>query len=313
MTLNEVAARLTAADNLLVCMHVSPDGDCAGSAVALCLALRALGKTAFVAPVNDLSRELQPYVMPLLAKTDFAPEFVVSVDTAAGERLADGAPSQVQLAIDHHVSHKPYAEHTCVLERASCGEIIYELLAPLGVALTPALAEPLYIAVSTDTGCFKFGNTTPHTHQVAAALMETCFDAARVNHLFFEQKSPVRIALEQAVLSGMELLADGKVAVMTLTQAMMDAAGAAEADTDALSALTRIVEGVHIGIFLKEKQGVVKVSVRTLPDCDASAICALFGGGGHRQAAGCTIETDLTAARLLLLDAVGTLYPSCKV
>ena len=180
MTVKETAAFLRQHDNYLILTHKRPDGDTIGCAAALCEGLRALGRTAWICPHTEETHLFTPYLEGRLAPEGYVPETVVSVDiaarslfTRAGEPwLARG----VDLAIDHHPSQAFFAAQTCLdAGRAACGELIYDILRELG-PITPAMAIPLYVAVSTDTGCFQYSNTTADTHRVAAALMDTGID-----------------------------------------------------------------------------------------------------------------------------------------
>ena len=173
MTRLEMAQALRAHDNYIILTHRRPDGDTLGSAAGLCLGLRALGKNAWVLKNRQLTPKLAPFTEGLV--TDTCPEHatVLSVDIASlgllsfdAEELSLG--DQIALAIDHHGSNDLNAPKLVEADRAACGEIMLELLELLGVTLTEKLANALYLAISTDTGCFKYSNTTAHTHEAAA-------------------------------------------------------------------------------------------------------------------------------------------------
>ena len=174
MTYLEAAEFLKSHDNYLLLTHKRPDGDTIGSAVGLCELLRAMGKTAWLLPSLDATKVFQDYLQGRQAPPDFAPGTVVSVDVASlGLLPANAAPYQgrIDLAIDHHPSNEFFAQETCLeADKAACGEIVWKIADRLGI-MNSAIATPLYVAVATDTGCFVYGNTTPHTHRVAAALM----------------------------------------------------------------------------------------------------------------------------------------------
>ena len=168
MTIQETAALLQTMDRVLLLTHVRPDGDTIGSAAALCRALRDLGKTAYLLPNPGITETYESYAAPYWAEEGFTPDFVVAVDIAALSLLPENAKkyaSCIDLAIDHHPSNEGFAKESCVLaEMAACGEIIYEI-AGLMTPMTAEIALPLYVAVSTDTGCFVYANTTAHTHR----------------------------------------------------------------------------------------------------------------------------------------------------
>ena len=314
MTLHRAAALLRGWDHLLILTHRRPDGDTIGCAAALCRGLRALGKTCFVLENPDLTARLAPYLEGCLAPEGYAWQRMVAVDTGAVQQLP---PAQQELAartdllVDHHRSGG-FGEHRLIFpESAACGEIVYDLLEALGVVLTPEIALPLYLAISTDTGCYRFSNTTARTHEITARLMETGFDFFSVNFEQFEKKSRARIGVEAAVFGGMELSAGGALCIMAVTRDLREKTGATTDDLDNISMLSRQMSGVMIGITLREEEpDNWKVSVRTMAPYQANDICAVLGGGGHVRASGCQISgKSLAEAAELLKGAVRSLYP----
>ena len=309
MTAAQAAAFLTAHDNYLILTHVRPDGDTIGCAAGLCRALRQIGKTAYVLENPQATSLFTPYFSGLTAPEGYTPETVVSTDIAARGLFPENAQAyleRVDLAIDHHPSQEFFARETCLdSKKAACGELVYEIVQQL-CPLTPEIGEALYVAVSTDCGCFVYSNTSPGTHRVAADLMESGFDPYPVNRKFFRTKSFKRLKLEGMLAAGMELLDGGETAIVSLTLEMLAQVGAEERDIDDISAFVGQVEGVRNGITLRElRPGVVKLSLRSDPgDLNASAVCGLLGGGGHAAAAGATVEGDMAAARLAVLDAI---------
>ena len=207
MTYTEAAELLRRQDNILILTHRRPDGDTIGCAVGLCAALRELGKTTWVLPNADATALFTPYLEGYLAPEGFAPDFVVSVDIASRGLFPDNAKcwleKGVDLAIDHHGSNEGFGKENCVDSgRAACGELIYDIIRQWG-PVSPAAALPLYLAVSTDTGCFVYSNTTPDTHRVAAALMDAGIDYRSVNKRHFRTKSFKRLRLESMITQDM--------------------------------------------------------------------------------------------------------------
>ena len=311
MTPLEAAELLKTHDRYLILTHVRPDGDTIGCAAGLCRSLRQAGKEAFVLHNPEATSLFTPYLEGLVAPEGYEPETVVAVDMAARGLFPDNAKrylERVELTIDHHPSQEFYARHTCLdAKRAACGELMYEIVQHLG-PITPEMGEALYVAVSTDCGCFVYSNTTPATHRVAAALMETGFDPYPVNRRHFRTKSFKRLKIEGMLASGMELRDGGETALVFLTLDMLQQVGADERDIDDISAFVGQVEGVKNGITLRElKPGVCKLSLRTDPgDLNASAVCAILGGGGHAAAAGATVEGTMAQARQAVLAAIET-------
>ena len=307
LTVQEAAARLRQMDNVLLLTHVRPDGDTIGSAAALCQALRDMGKTAYLLYNPEITDTYAPYAAPYWAPEDFAPAHIVSTDIAARNLLPDNAASyasRIELAIDHHGSHGFFAPNVCLdAEAAACGEIIYHIIRAL-TAVTPAIALLLYVAISTDTGCFVYTNTTADTHRIAAALLETGIDVGPVNKALFRTKSKTRLAMEARMVADMELYDSDRVVVMSIPLSLRQELHATEADIEELSSLAALVEGTDCGITLRElKPGKVKLSLRTGPRVDACAVCQRLGGGGHKAAAGATVDGTLKDAKALVLQA----------
>ena len=311
MTPMEAAEFLKAHDRYLILTHVRPDGDTIGCAAGLCRALRLGGKEACVLENPEATSLFTPYLEGLLAPEGYEPGTVVAVDMAARGLFPENAKKYlegVDLTIDHHPSQEFYARHTCLdAKRAACGELMYDIVQLLG-GITPEIGEALYVAVSTDCGCFVYSNTTPATHRVAAELMETGFDPYPVNRRHFRTKSFKRLKIEGMLAAGMELRDNGQTALVFLTLDMLREVGADERDIDDISAFVGQVEGVKNGITLRElKSGECKLSLRTDPgDLNASAVCALLGGGGHAAAAGATIPGTMEEARQAVLVAMET-------
>lgn len=308
MEWKEAAQRLREWDNLLILTHRRPDGDTLGCAVALCHALRGIGKTVWVLENPDTSGLFTRYLDGVLAPEEFVPERVISVDIASLGLLPDNArryQERIDLAFDHHPSNEGFARENCVeADKAACGELIYKIVTELG-ALTPEIALPLYLAVSTDTGCFVYSNTTPNTHRVAAALLEVGIDYQGVNKRHFRTKSLKRMRMEALLLDGMHLYWEDTVAVASVTLELVAQLQATEEDLEDIAAFLGQIEGVRHAVTIRElKPGTCKLSVRTAADLNASQVCGLLGGGGHAAAAGCTISGCPEEAEQAILAAI---------
>lgn len=305
---SQAAEFLAAHDQYLILTHVRPDGDTVGCAAALCRALRALGKSAHVLPNPELTPLFAPYLEGLLAPEDLLPDTVVSVDIAARSLFPDNALPylpRVDLAIDHHPSQEFFARETCLdAGRAACGELMYDILRQLG-PVTADIALPLYVAVSTDCGCFVYGNTSANTHRVAAALMDTGIDVFPLNKRHFRTKSWARLQVERLLTERMHRYEGGKIAVAPVSLSLMDEAGATEEDMEDIAAFLGQIEGVETSVTIRElAEGGCKLSVRTSGGLNATKVCALLGGGGHAAAAGCTVSGTLVEAEAAILDAI---------
>ena len=309
MTYTEAAAWLSSHDRYLILTHKRPDGDTIGCAAALCRGLRGLGKTAHICPGTGETHLFTPYLEGLLAPEGYEPDTVVCVDIAARSLFTKaGEPwleRGIDLAIDHHPSQEFFAKETCLdATRAACGEIIYDILKELG-QVNEETAVPLYVAVSTDTGCFQYGNTTADTHRVAAALMDTGLDVFPLNKRHFRTKTWARLQVERLLVERMHCYEDGRIAVAPVSLSLMDEAGATEEDMEDIAAFLGQIEGVETSVTIRElAEGGCKLSVRTSAGLNATKVCALLGGGGHAAAAGCTVSGSLEQAEEQIMDAI---------
>ncbi len=309
-----VAAALQGADDILILTHRRPDGDTAGCAGALCRGLRQIGKRAFILENTEITERYAKLITPCYPDSEFNPLYIVTVDIAQ-EKLftknACGFKGKVNLAIDHHPSNEKYARDSLVRpEAGACAEVVYEVLMALGVRITKEIAECVYIGVSTDTGCFKFSNTTPQTHAVAAACLSTGMDGGEINRRLFETKSVPRFRMERIIFDTMEFYEDGKIALAVIWRNDIEKAGACQDDLDSIASLTRQIEGVEVGVTLTENKDrkSVKLSVRTTKTVDASEICCKFGGGGHMRAAGAALDCGMEDAKLQVLKTAREVF-----
>ena len=308
MMLESVAKTLLSKDKILILTHRSPDGDTIGSGYALAMALRKLGKNVKV-DCTDPFPEKYSYFTDKLEKLEFDEEFVVSVDIAdtklLGEKLSDYA-DKIDLCIDHHGSNTKYAkEYYVEASAAAAAQVIAKLIRLMNVEFYKDIANAIYTGITTDTGCFRYTNVTAETHRIAADMIDCGAESGMINRLMFETKSRSRLEIERRVMDSIQFYLDGRCAIAYATIDMMKESGAVDNDMEGVSSLPRQIEGVMAGITLREKNnGKFKVSVRTTDELDASAICANFGGGGHKAAAGCMITGTLNEAIEQIIEVV---------
>ena len=297
-------------DEFLLVTHKNPDGDTMGSAAALCSALRRAGKTAWLFANEQAGDRLKAYVAKYFAPEGYKPRSVICVDTASEGLMPKGFSGSADFCVDHHPSNTHYAKEYLVCgEKASCGEIVLELIKELCGNVTAEEATLLYIAVTTDTGCFQYLNTKADTLRAAAELIELGADTMSVNLNFFREISRARMMLEGMVYSSMEFYRDGKISVATVTQQMLKSCGAVQDDLDDLAGLAGRAKGCVLNITIRElEDGSSKISLRSYPEVNCSDICAVFGGGGHAMAAGCTISSEPRRAKELLLAVIDEVW-----
>ncbi|MCL2754552.1 MAG: DHH family phosphoesterase [Oscillospiraceae bacterium] len=320
LNLSQAAEFFRQNDNFTLLCHANPDGDTLGSGYALCGALHMLGKRAKVLCADKASTRfdyLKEALVPALTDVDESSGKIITVDVADLELLGDLKEqyTDIDLCVDHHVSNKFFAKATLLdTAAAACAELVWDLIKELmGGEVAQVGAEirtAVYTGVSTDTGCFRFSNTTAKSHAIAAELMD--FEnmvkrVAQINYIMFEMKTLGRIELEQKAYSGIEYHFDNKCAVIVLTRDML--ADIDTADTANVSVLPKQVEGVQVGILLKERDSSEdankwKISVRTNMNIDAQEICSVLGGGGHVRAAGCKLKGSVEEVKTRVLAEV---------
>mgnify|MGYP000361054525 FL=1 len=306
---DRVAELLQEKDNILILTHKNPDGDTLGCGVALCRVLQGLGKNARVEN-SDIIPKRYSYLFEDLKVMDFEPEFIVAVDVAdtklLGERLEGLYSDRVDLCIDHHGSNREFAKELYLRSEDGAASLsLYRIIKKMGVPVTPQIATALYTGLSTDTGCFRYSNASSECYRVAAELIDSGADSARINVLMFETKPLSYFRLLTEVLAGMRTFCDGRVIVLKVTRDMFDRTGATPDQCDAIAAMSRQVEGALCGITMKEKQGGgYKLSLRTHEPLDAAQLCGLLGGGGHARAAGCDSGENEEESLKVLIEAI---------
>ena len=305
LTLNEVATYLKEHNNYVILTHRRPDGDTTGSGAALCRGLRTLGKEAWVFENSQFTPKTFSYVDGLTVPEIPADATLISVDIAT-ERLfpenGDWAERQVDLLLDHHGSNTAFAQMGYIDPgAAACGEIVLDLLILMGVEPNKEIAEAIYVAISTDTGCFRFSNTTANTLMAAATCKKWGADTFTINRTFFMTKRPARLKLEAHLANSTEFFGDGKVAITLLSQQIRRELGITQDDIDDISGFGREIEGVEIAAMIREEAEGGRISLRTSPNYDASSVCEQLGGGGHRAAAGATVVGGMEEAKEAVL------------
>ena len=309
ITLEEIAAFFREGDNFQLLCHKRPDGDTLGSALGLMRALQHMGKTVYISCAHVLAANNRFLFEDeeILVDRDYGDVTLVAVDVASlsllGE-LEEYYGDRIALKIDHHEMGDDYAERNYVdASAAASGEIVYEIVKLLGTPLEKS-AEPLYAALSSDTGGFRYSNTTPRTHRIAAELMEAGADNAYIDHQLFENRTQSEIRALTAAYTGLRYFHDGMVAAVVITNQMKERLSLNEEDLGVLSSLTREIEGVVVGITLKQSKSEpqkYKLSVRSEPGFPANTLCGLFGGGGHPCAAGAEVEAPSPEKALLAI------------
>ncbi|MCI8443341.1 MAG: bifunctional oligoribonuclease/PAP phosphatase NrnA [Provencibacterium sp.] len=302
----QAAEQLLYADDILLLAHRSPDGDTIGSCFALYYALRGIKKRVRIECADPFPRRYG-YFTEGVFFSEFEPRFIVAVDVADRRLLGekDACYPNIDLCIDHHLSNTGYAARRLLdPSQAATAQLCFSLLSEMRLPITPQIADCLFTGLTTDTGGFRFSNVTAQTHRIAAELMALGCDAAGINRQMFECKSRSRIQVERLAMESLEYAFDGRCALLCISQKMRESSGACEEDLEGVAGLPRQIEGVWVGITCREREEGYRISLRADEHIDASAVCRLLDGGGHKQAAGCTLQGDFAAVRAKLLDTL---------
>ncbi|OPZ89844.1 MAG: Bifunctional oligoribonuclease and PAP phosphatase NrnA [Firmicutes bacterium ADurb.Bin419] len=291
------------ADSIAILPHVSVDGDGLGSSLALALALEKIGKKSMVYIEEEIPSTYgflpgKEYVE--VYKSNFQKfNLVIALDTGDLERLGKRVDifnsTALTVNIDHHTTNTEFASINHVNSTAAAvGEMVYELIKSMGVSVDKNIATCLYVAIATDTGGFKYSNTTPITHQITADLINNGANVSMISQLVFETVPLKKVKLMGLAIDSIEIFEEGKVAFITITDDMLKKAGADDEDSDGLVNIARNINGVEVAVLIKQRSdNEFKINFRSQSYVDVSAIANKYSGGGHKKAAGCTIKGNM--------------------
>lgn len=308
LTLRKTASYLKKHDNFVILTHSSPDGDTLGAGYALYYGLKEIGKSASVICPDLIPQKYNYFVRETdhINKDDAT---IIAVDVADRKLLGcldEVFGDRVALCIDHHISNTQYSQNLYLdSDAAATCEIIYELLSLMKVNINTITAKALYTGIATDTGCFKYSNVTDKTFLIAAALYEYPIEASEINKIMFDTKSKNLLELERMVLDTAEFYFDDRCMLLIVTDEMQKKTGCSGPDLEGIAVISRSVEGVLAGVTIKQTgDSTYKISLRTYPPLDASLICKKLGGGGHKAAAGASIEGSISEVKAQILEAI---------
>jgi len=305
-------------DHFLLASHVNPEGDAVGSLLAIESLLKRLGKKATIVCEDVFPERLHCLryrghwnVYRDLEDKKLRFNALVVADCPTLERIGKVRellqPEAVIFNIDHHVSNVRFGRYNYVNPQAAAsGEVVYEIFHEFKLPLTKEEAVALYVSLSTDTGSFKYSNTTIRTHQIAAQLIGTGIDVDRINEELYATYSLNKIQLYSRLLGKVETAFSGKVAWVAMSRSDLEASGATYEDTEGFIDFLKYLKEVKVAFFLSEmeKPNEVKVSFRSKEKYDVNQIATAFGGGGHKKASGCTLATRLSEAVQVVLKEI---------
>ena len=301
ITIREMAVRLTEYDNYCIVYHIRPDGDCIGSAFALALALRSVGKRCTVRGQDDIPR-VHRYMTDRVELDDVDDPVYIAVDSASPHRVGTYSDKHFTFCIDHHhntfddVDYR-YVETDC----GACSEIIYKLIREMGISVTREIADLLYTAIVTDTLCFRTTDTRVQTFVVAAELARAGADIYHIGRINTFIKSAGRRKIESILRNSYHFTCDNKIITGIIMLDDLEAAGVLDSDLEGINSLVEQIEGLRIGVTIRElPDGRMRCSMRTSGELSADEICRMYGGGGHFHAACCELSMSAAEAREVL-------------
>jgi len=298
-------------DEFIILPHKSPDGDAIGSSVALKKALENNGKKGYIVLNDDIPLNLQfldvdKYSLKAFSQMNHQAKVVITIDSSDVTRFDERSTlleNKTVLNIDHHVTNTKYGDINFVKDASSVGELIYELLMFLDYSVNSEVANAIYVAISTDTGSFKYSNTSRNTFKIASELREK-LDFELINRELYQKVLLDDVILKNKVLGTLKVYKE-KIGLVFLTNEMLMALTLDNVNTDGIVEEVRNINGIEVAIFIKqESEDQFKISMRSKLDFDVSALALEFNGGGHPKAAGCMMNGSLDYIIDLLVSKI---------
>ena len=317
---SRLAEIIDAHERFIITSHIRPDGDAIGSELGMAALLDQKGKQSWIVNASELPERfefLDPthrilHIDDEQSRTAMKTgEVLIILDTSAWVQLGSMGDfirntSATKLVIDHHLGHDDMgAELFKDVHAPACGALLADAAEPLGCQLTPEVAEPLFVALATDTGWFRFSSTNGNTLRLAARLSDAGANVSKLYCLLFEETTLGRLKLMGRTLEGVHTTKDGRIAYSAIRLSDFQSTGAVPQDSEDLVNYTLSISGVQVGLlFIEQRSGMVKVSFRSRNGLDCTRVAAQFGGGGHHQAAGAMIDGPIEQAQSRVLEAV---------
>ena len=307
----KIKENILSSEKIAILNHKNPDGDAMGSAYALKLALNSIGKNAEVF-LRDGDTLLPEYLYvntgeKINISIDDC-DLKIAVDCSDIYRISDFKDifAGNTIAIDHHVTHVPYAAITLVESDApATGEIIFKLLKYMNISISQEIAHNLYVAISCDTGNFKYSSTTAETHLIIAELMNTGLDVGRISKMIYDTKPMEYFKMMGIAVERIKLFENGRISILSLDKSDFASANINESDASSIVVIPTQIKGVEVSAYIRGRDDEIKVSLRSNTDIDVSKVASKFGGGGHVKAAGFSLDCDtLTEAEKIVYNAL---------
>ncbi len=312
MLINEILTIIKSSQKIIISSHTMPDGDCIGSSLALYIALKGMGKDAYIILDDDIPEQYKflPHCQEILHPESFQSndsDLFIIVDNNNIERLGmskklfPGAKKTV--CIDHHPSDNFFCDFNYIDTNASAAaELIYMIIKSLSINIDADIANCLLTGIITDTGGYKFDNVTPYTFIISSDLLACGAEIRKINEIVFDKVSFSKIRLLSMVLSTVQVAEGGRIGYIYLDENMLKESSASRSDSEGFINYVKNIDGVEIALLFKIERDCVRVSFRSKEYVDVNRIAAKFGGGGHKKASGCVIDKDYESVKNSVLD-----------
>lgn len=311
MVVNRIIEEIKKAGTIAILPHVAADGDSVGSAAAFHLALKKLGISSRILLEEKIAVNYEfitgTKAAEIYTKKPERFDLVIALDCGDKERLGSRYElfknAGVTVNIDHHTTNTEFAFiNYNVTSASSTGEIVYQIIKLMGAEFDHDIAQALYMAIASDTGGFRFSNTTPTTHIIASELLNYDIDVADISQRIFDITTLAKAKLMAIAINSTEILLDGKVAFMTLTEEDFKSTGALDEDTDGIVNVGRNIKGVEVAVLFKKLHDTeTKINLRSKTYVDVAKIAGLYKGGGHKRASGATVEKPMAELKEMIL------------
>ncbi len=312
-----VFKKIQKSKNIYIISHIQPDGDNVGSILALGMAIKMINNNVFIIKTDEISSDFL-----FLPKVDMIEKYnneneidlLITLDTSDVDRLGKNkkliSKAKTVINIDHHISNTNFGHINIVNPIAGAtGELVYDLIKAMEIPINKDIATCIYTAISSDTGSFKYDNTTDKTHEIAAELLRLGIDKNEININLYQNRSIERTLLFIKTLQNIDFLFNNKVALVKVSQKMLEESNAKIDDTEGIVSFIKEIAPVEVAVLLKElTNDEIKISMRSKKLIDVSKICSNFGGGGHIRASGCTIITSLSNAEELIINELKKVF-----
>jgi bifunctional oligoribonuclease and PAP phosphatase NrnA len=307
----QVAEEIRKRQRFVLSCHVRPDGDALGSELAMAYALRHLGKDVRIVNRDPAPPALAVFPgvgdIEIATHVDDPGDAVIVMESGSLERTGVGGLDRgFVINIDHHLGNSLYgAVNWFDVSAAACGEMVFDLIRELGVPLSVDIATHIYVAILTDTGSFHYSSISPYTFDICRQCMEAGVSPPEVARAVFDSNNLGRLKLYGALLNRMELDASGRLATLSVDDQLIASCGGTYEDTEGLINLPLTVKEIQAVVFFKEHgPGDWRVSMRSKGDIDINAVAKAFGGGGHKNASGCSATGQLADLKLVFRDKI---------